>query len=74
LRSVKFSVAGASRISATCGGVSGTGITSVNLRELPAGTCRVEATVGGQSASTTVSVTAPGGIQCTFSGGALSCP
>ena len=74
LRAVKFTApAGASGIEARCGGVSGAGTGSVNLRNLPAGTCSVSATVDGQAHSGTVSVQNAGGFVCTVRGGGLQC-
>jgi serine/threonine-protein kinase len=73
LRSVKFAVAGASSVSASCGGVTGQGATSALLRQVPAGSCSVSAVVDGTSLSGTVVVDKPRGVDCTVEGGALSC-
>lgn len=73
LRAVKFTAAGAERVSARCGDVSGSGATSALVRDLPAGSCQVTATLGGQTLSTTVAVDAPRGFACTATAGSLSC-
>ncbi len=73
LRAVKFSVAGASAVSASCGDVSGSGASSALLREVPAGVCAVTATVDGVALSTTVQVDKPRGVECSAQGGSLSC-
>ena len=73
LRAVKFSVAGASSVSASCGSVSGTGASSALLREVPAGACSVTATVDGAELSTSVQVDKPRGVECVAQGGTLSC-
>jgi serine/threonine-protein kinase len=69
LRSAKFGLAGAEGLTVSCGDVSGTGQTSVLLREFPAGKCTVRAA----GASTTVTVEAPRGVDCTFEGSVLQC-
>ena len=73
LRSVKFTVAGATAVSAICGDVSGQGTTSALLRQVPAGVCAVTATVEGASLKGAVSVDKPRGVDCTAQEGALSC-
>ncbi len=73
LRAVKFSLAGATRMSADCGGVSATGTNSVLLRNLPSGTCQIRADVDGVSYATRVSVSRPAGLTCEVTEGALRC-
>ena len=73
LRAVKFTVAGATAVSATCGDTSGAGSSSALLRDLPAGSCAVRATVEGASLSTVVQVDTPRGVECSAEGGTLTC-
>jgi len=73
LRAVKFTVTGASSVSATCGDTSASGASSALLRDLPAGACVVKATVDGASLSTTVQVDTPRGVDCAAEGGVLAC-
>ncbi|MCP4806645.1 MAG: protein kinase [Proteobacteria bacterium] len=73
LRAVKFAVAGAAAVKASCGDVSGAGTSSALLRDLPAGACAVVATVDGTELKTTVSVDAPRGIECSVAGDQLTC-
>lgn len=69
LRAAKFVLAGAEGISVTCGDVTATGTTNALVREFPAGACTV--VVAGKRA--TVSLDAPGQVNCTLEGEALSC-
>ena len=71
---MKFTApAGATRISASCGGVSGAGTGSATLRNLPAGACTITAEVDGQSYQGSATVSAPGGFRCAVDGGGLLC-
>ena len=73
LRAVKFTASNAESITATCGGVSGSGTTSALLRQVPVGPCSVRATIAGAAISGSVTVTQPGGFTCTETGGQLLC-
>ena len=73
LRALKFTVADASSVEASCGGVSGRGSTSALLRDVPAGPCSVSAVISGASYTARVVATAPTGFTCTLQGGALGC-
>lgn len=73
LRAVKFTVTGATAVSATCGDTAGSGSSSALLRDLPAGACAVVATVDGASLQTSVQVGTPRGVECSADGGKLTC-
>ncbi len=70
LRAAKFVLTGAEGITVTCGDVTATGATNALVRDFPAGPCTV--TAGGHKA--TVSLDAPGQINCTLAGDSLACP
>ena len=69
LRAAKFVLSGGDGISVTCGDVTASGSTNALVRDFPAGTCTV--VVAGKRA--TVSLDAPGQVNCTLEGEALSC-
>jgi len=69
LRAAKFVLAGGEGISVTCGDVTATGTTNALVRDFPAGACTV--VVAGKRA--TISLDAPGQVNCTLEGEALSC-
>jgi hypothetical protein len=69
LRAAKFVLTGGDGISVTCGDVTASGSTNALVRDFPAGTCTV--VVAGKRA--TVSLDAPGQVNCTLEGEALSC-
>jgi hypothetical protein len=67
------SVADASSLSVTCGGVTATGTASARIRNFPAGRCTVEAVHLGKPVRTTVTLDAPTGVSCTVRDGSLQC-
>lgn len=69
LRAAKFVLTGGEGLTVTCGDVTASGTTNALLRDFPAGPCTV--VVGGRRAS--VSLDAPGQVDCTLEGDALSC-
>lgn len=69
LRAAKFVLTGGEGLTVTCGDVTASGTTNALLRDFPAGPCTVVA--GGRRAS--VSLDAPGQVDCTLEGDALSC-
>lgn len=69
LRAAKFVLTGGEGLTVTCGDVTASGTTNALLRDFPAGPCTV--VVGGRRAS--VSIDAPGQVDCTLEGDALSC-
>ena len=73
LRAVKVTVPGATSTAFQCGDASGTGASSVNLRNVPAGRCSVRAVVEGRSVEGSFSVASPRGWTCVVGTGGLTC-
>ncbi len=69
LRAAKFVLAGAEGLAVTCGDVTATGTTNALLRDFPAGSCTV--VVGARRA--TVTLDAPGQVDCLLQGDSLTC-
>jgi hypothetical protein len=67
---VKFALSGGTSIRARCGDVSGSGASSVLLKDVPVGTCTVTADT---APAVTVEVSEPRGFNCLLDGGRLSC-
>lgn len=73
LRAVKFAVATATSVQASCGDVNASGTTSALLRDAPAGTCTVTAVVDGVPVQGAITVDGPKGYTCAVEEGALAC-
>ncbi|MCK6501867.1 hypothetical protein L6R53_00440 [Myxococcota bacterium] len=73
MRVVKVVVPGSSRVSARCGDRTGSGTTSLVVRDLPAGPCQVTAELDGATLAGTLRATESHAFSCTATGGALEC-
>lgn len=70
---VKFVVAGATRVTVTCGARSGAGGSSAVVRDAPSGPCSVVAELDGAPRQAVVVVDRSRGYTCTLRGTSLQC-
>ncbi len=73
LRGAKFTMIGATAISASCKGSKASGTTSVLVRDLWPGPCSIAATLDGNTYLGTVDIASEQGLTCVVEGDHLSC-